>query len=78
MMMNDDQISNMFDGESQSFSVFDPTASLTPNNDDNIVTNNGGAAAKATVNNNGGVASSGTGEKPTATDISNLVTLKPN
>ena len=51
---------NMFDLESQSFSVFDPTASPTQNNGDNIVARNGGAGDQATVN-NGGKASGETG-----------------
>ena len=52
-MMNNSQMGNMFDLESQSFSVFDPTASPTQDNGNNIVGSNGGASDQATVNNGG-------------------------
>jgi len=48
-MMDNSQMGNMFDLESQSFSVFDPTASPAQNNGDNIVASNGGVGDQATV-----------------------------
>ena len=56
---------NMFDLESQSFSVFDPAASpAQKNNGGNIVASNGGVGDQATVN-NGGTASVETGANAT-------------
>ena len=74
-MMNNSQMGNMFDLESQSFSVFDPTASPTQDNGNNIVGSNGGASDQATVN-NGGKASGETGANANSTDISKMLATR--